>query len=107
MPLVKQILCDGCKIAKTETNHWYAATVSQRSIEVCPLDLQPDSRPYSERDGLVQYFCGRYCVFEAMNKWMDKLNRQSSEDAVLIVHDAKRVAVGDRHHASRKHRGTP
>ena len=84
MPLVKQIICDGCKIAKKETNHWYAVTLHQRSIEVGPLELQLDGRPCAERDGLVQYFCGRYCVLGAMNKWMEELNRQPSEDAVIL-----------------------
>jgi hypothetical protein len=80
MPLVTQILCDGCKTTKKETNHWYAITIHQRSLEVGPLKLQPDGRPHAERDGLLQYFCGRYCVLEALNKWMDELNTESSPD---------------------------
>jgi hypothetical protein len=95
MPLVTQILCDGCKIAKKETNHWYAVTLHQRSIEVGPLTFKPDGRPYAERDGLQQYYCGRYCILEAMNKWMDAIPNQPSSDPTLQLKNDPSIVERD------------
>jgi hypothetical protein len=78
MPLRTQILCDGCQAPKKESNHWYALTVRRQSIEVTPLVLRPDGRPHAERDGLQQYFCGRYCLLNALTKWMDELVLQGA-----------------------------
>jgi hypothetical protein len=50
------------------------------------LTLQPDGRPFAERDGLLQYFCGRYCLLEAVNKWMDELHNLPSEDGHRLLH---------------------
>lgn len=93
MPLVIQILCDRCKVPKQATNHWYTVTIRQRSFEVGPLTLKPDGRPAVEREGL-QYFCGRYCVLEAFNLWMEELSGQPSPDPLLqsenphiVLHD--------------------
>lgn len=83
VPISTQILCDGCQEKKKETNHWYTLTIRQQTAEVARLTLQPDGRPNAERDGLQQYYCGRYCVLEAMNKWMDTLNGQPSSDPVV------------------------
>jgi hypothetical protein len=78
MPLTTQILCDGCQTAKKDSNHWYALTVRRQGIEVTPLMLRPDGRPHAERDGLQQYFCGRYCLHNALTKWMDDLLVQAA-----------------------------
>jgi hypothetical protein len=78
MPLTMQILCEGCQAKKNDTNHWYTLTIRQQIAEVAPLTLKPDGRPYAERDGLQQYYCGRYCLLEAMTKWMDALTTQPS-----------------------------
>jgi hypothetical protein len=82
MPLTTQILCDGCQAKKKDTNHWYTVTFRQQTAEVALLTLKPDGRPYAERDGLQQYYCGRYCILEAMNKWMDALTRYPSDASV-------------------------
>lgn len=74
MPRITQILCDGCQATKKEANHWYTLTPSEQNAEIAPLELKPDGRPYSERDGLQQYFCGRSCLLQAITKWMDGLN---------------------------------
>ena len=78
MPFAAQIICDGCQAKKMGTNHWYTITFRQQTAEVAVLTLAADGRPHAERDGVQQYYCGRYCILEAMNRWMDALNRQSS-----------------------------
>jgi len=75
MPIVTQILCDGCKTAKQKTSHWYTLTIRQCTVEISRLHLQPDGRPSAERDGLLQYFCGSYCLLEAVTRWMDSLSK--------------------------------
>jgi hypothetical protein len=84
MPLKTQIVCDGCQAKMKETNHWYTLTIREHSTEVAILTLTPDGRPYGERDGLQQYYCGRYCLLGAMNKWMDALARQPSDSTISM-----------------------
>jgi hypothetical protein len=76
MPLTTQILCDGCQAKKKDTNHWYTVIFRRQTAEVAVLTLKADGRPDAEREGLQQYYCGRYCLLEAMNKWMDAVPRQ-------------------------------
>jgi hypothetical protein len=76
MPLTTQILCDGCQAKKKDTNHWYTVRFHRQTAEVAVLTLRADGRPYAEREELQQYYCGRYCLLEAMNKWMDAVTRQ-------------------------------
>jgi hypothetical protein len=73
MPLVTHIVCDGCRTTKKDTTQWYTMTRRQETAEVSPLHFRADGRPYAERDGLQQYFCGRYCLIAALTKWMDEL----------------------------------
>jgi hypothetical protein len=84
MPLTTQILCDGCQAKKKDTNHWYTVIFRQQTAEVAVLTVRADGRPYVERDGLQQYYCGRYCILEAMNKWMDALTRQPSDPSLQL-----------------------
>jgi hypothetical protein len=77
MPIRTQIVCDGCQDKKQDTNHWYTLTIRKHAAEVALLALKPDGRPYVEGDGLQQYYCGRYCLHEAINKWMDDLTQQA------------------------------
>jgi hypothetical protein len=82
VPITTQILCDGCQEKQKETNHWYTLTIRQQTAEVARLTII-DGQPNAERDGLQQYYCGRYCLFEAMTKWMDAVTTPPSPDAIL------------------------
>jgi hypothetical protein len=75
MPIVTQILCDACQSAKQKNSHWYTLTIRQGTVEISRLSLQPDGRPSAERDGLQQYFCGSFCLLEAITRWMDSMNK--------------------------------
>jgi hypothetical protein len=73
MPIVSQIVCDGCQTVKKQTNHWYTLIINNKQ-EAC---LRPMARSLIEQlraDAAgVQYFCGRRCVNEALDRWMDDL----------------------------------
>jgi hypothetical protein len=75
MPIVTQVLCDGCHAVKRETNHWYSLTVHEDGVTIGPLKMTPEGQPCIGRGTVQQYFCGRYCVLEALTRWMDLLSQ--------------------------------
>jgi hypothetical protein len=81
MPILTQILCDGCRAVKQETNHWYTLVVDEPPT-VClrPMAHTPPSllQPGAAH---VLYFCGRYCAIEGITQWMDTLTFDARESA--------------------------
>lgn len=74
MPIVTQILCDGCRVVKKETNHWYTLTATEQGVCIHPLKLAAAGDPSQGVVRSQQYFCGRACTLEALSKWMDTLS---------------------------------
>jgi len=72
MPIVSQIVCDGCQAVKKETNHWYTLVIGD-GHEAClrPMACTPSSLLQVKAPGAVQYLCGRLCAIEALDRWMD------------------------------------
>ena len=70
MPIIPQILCDGCHAVKKETNHWYTLTTDKHGVCVRPLQL-PSEWSATDPAQSFQFFCGRFCLLEALTKWMD------------------------------------
>ena len=79
MPVRTQIFCDGCKAKKQDTNQWYTLTIQQQSAEVAPFTVLPIEQRDAEEGTVRQYYCGRYCLYEALSKWMDELTKQPCE----------------------------
>ncbi|MGH7233470.1 MAG: hypothetical protein ACREJU_19220 [Nitrospiraceae bacterium] len=73
MPIVTNIVCDGCGTVKKEVNHWYALTGNQQGAYLQPLDLALHACAGPE-GSQVQYYCGRKCAVEAVMGWMDRLH---------------------------------
>jgi hypothetical protein len=73
MPIISQILCDGCQAVKKQTNHWYTLVINEKQ-EAClrPMAMTPFDLLQADVAG-VQYLCGRRCVSEALDRWMDSL----------------------------------
>ena len=59
MPIITQIICDGCGAVKQEVNHWYAITVTGESALLKPLDRLSENQCIAEATGDQQVFCGR------------------------------------------------
>jgi predicted Fe-S protein YdhL (DUF1289 family) len=90
MPIVTQVLCDGCHTVKKETNHWYSLTVHEQTVSIGPLRMMTAAgQPCVERGSAQQYFCGQYCVLEALTRWMDFFTTQiATPDHTLTLGDA-------------------
>ena len=73
MPILAQIICDGCQTVKKETNHWYTLVINARH-EACirPMAYTP---PSLLQLGVshVSYFCGMRCAIDGITQWMDQL----------------------------------
>jgi hypothetical protein len=81
MPIISQIICDGCPAVKKQTKHWYTLVINEqhdaciRPMAMSPVDLlKPDAVG-------VQYLCGRPCVVEALDRWMDGLTALQASDS--------------------------
>jgi hypothetical protein len=73
MPIISQILCDGCQAVKKETNHWYTLVISENyEARLRPMAMTPIELCQADVAG-VQYLCGRRCVSQALDRWMDGL----------------------------------
>jgi hypothetical protein len=73
MPIISQIICDGCRAVKKETNHWYTLVIRDKQ-EACPRPMAMTPVDLFQEDVAgVQYLCGRRCVSEALDRWMDGL----------------------------------
>lgn len=70
MPIVAQIVCDGCGTVKKETNHWYTLCTDGRGACLRPLEVARDWETQKSARSSIQYFCGRFCALEAISKWM-------------------------------------
>jgi len=77
MPLISQIVCDNCQAVKKETNHWYTLGPDLHGVFVRPLEHA--NRDSSCSGQSLQYFCGRFCLLEALRKWMDGMSEQFVE----------------------------
>lgn len=79
MPIISQIICDGCQAVKKETNHWYTLVVNEHR-EAC---LRPmATTPAGLLEGntvVVQYLCGRLCAIGALDVWMDTMTAPPSQ----------------------------
>jgi hypothetical protein len=71
MPIVTQIVCDGCQSVKKDTNHWYMLSIDQQTATMSPLRNPSEGQPGPDRGVYRQFFCGRYCAVEAITRWMD------------------------------------
>jgi hypothetical protein len=73
MPIISQIICDGCKAVKKEANHWYTLVISDtQEASLRPMAKSRAELFHADVAG-VQYLCGRRCVSEALDRWMDGL----------------------------------
>ncbi|HET7058952.1 MAG TPA: hypothetical protein VFI05_09475 [Nitrospiraceae bacterium] len=72
MPIVSQIVCDGCQAVKKETNHWYTLAIGD-DHEAClrPMACTPSILLQAGAPGVVHYLCGRLCAIEALGRWME------------------------------------
>ena len=90
MPIISQIICDGCQAVKRETNHWYTLVLNQEH-QAClrPMAMTPLHLTESDARGM-QYFCGRRCVAEALDRWMDSLTALPLQPFHGKAHDMTR-----------------
>ncbi len=94
MPIVAQIICDGCEAVKKETNHWYTLVINNNH-EAClrPMSHTPPS--LLQLGALqVSYFCGMRCAIDGITHWMDQLAsypKQGSdcEDAAIEIFNSE------------------
>ena len=79
MPIISQIICDGCQAVKKQTNHWYTLVINE-DHEACirPMAMTPIDLLKADAAG-VQYLCGRRCVIGALDQWMDHLTAPPSQ----------------------------
>ena len=78
MPVVTQIVCDGCQAVKKKVNHWYALTTNEQGALLQPLDHALYNPGEAKAPSQKQYFCGRRCALEAFGIWMDELQSNDS-----------------------------
>ena len=71
MPIISQIICDGCQAVKKETNHWYTLVIDEAQ-QAClrPMAGTPATLLKPGTQG-VQFLCGRHCAIGALDMWMD------------------------------------
>ena len=86
MPIISQIICDGCQAVKKQTNHWYTLVFTEEH-QAClrPMAVTPLHHVGSDVMGLY-YFCGRRCVHEALEHWMDSLTALPSQSFQSKAH---------------------
>ena len=77
MPIISQIICDGCQAVKKETNHWFTLVFTE-AHQACLRPMAVIPSHLVDTTGL-QYFCGRRCVHEALEYWMDSLTALPSQ----------------------------
>ena len=74
MPIVSQIMCDGCEAVKKETNHWYTLVIGENhEARLRPMAYTPSNLLQAGAPGVVQYLCGRLCAIEALDRWMEEV----------------------------------
>jgi predicted Fe-S protein YdhL (DUF1289 family) len=87
MPIVTQIVCDGCQTVKKEANHWYMLTIDQQTAALSPLRTTSEGQHHHERGTHRQFFCGRFCAVEAITRWMDHLANPARKRADVVPLD--------------------
>ena len=90
MPIISQIICDGCQAVKKQTNHWYTLVINDKQ-EAClrPMAVSTVDLLKTDAAGL-QYLCGRRCVVEALDRWMDSLTVSPSQPCQDKANDKAR-----------------
>ena len=79
MPIVSQVICDGCQAVKKQTNHWYTLVIhDNREACIRPMAASPPDLLKPDVAG-IQYLCGRRCVIEALDHWMDRFTAPPSQ----------------------------
>jgi hypothetical protein len=79
MPIISQILCDGCQAVKKQANHWYTLAISDNhEARLRPMAMAPVELFQADAVG-VQYLCGRRCVIGALDQWMDRFTAPPSQ----------------------------
>jgi hypothetical protein len=72
MPVVIQTICDGCGTVKKDANHWYTVEFTGMSeAKVRPMSPSPASVDARH----LKYMCGRRCIAESLDRWMDQINQ--------------------------------
>jgi hypothetical protein len=74
MPIITQVICDGCGAVKREVNHWYALTTNDHNANLEPLDIALQNTSTPPMTGNQKIFCGRLCVMEALGHWMETVH---------------------------------
>ena len=69
MPKVEQIICDGCRAVKRESNRWWQVLLYEDHLALMPLGVPG---PWSGKPLSTCYFCGRGCVAEAVGKYLEQ-----------------------------------
>ena len=76
MPVVIQTICDGCGMVKKEANHWYTLELTGTSeAKVRPMGPSPAS-PGAQN---LKYMCGRRCIAESLDRWMDRISQLTAQ----------------------------
>jgi len=70
MPIITQIVCDGCGAIKKQTNHWFAVALADGGVIVRPLDAALRGQRAIEKNS-EQYYCGQKCAVKSIAQWMD------------------------------------
>jgi hypothetical protein len=73
MPIITQIICDGCGAVKRDVNHWYALSLTEQGPTIHSLASALDFEWPATNAANVKYFCGRRCTMAAVGSWMDGL----------------------------------
>ena len=94
MPVVMQTICDGRGMVKKDANHWYTLEFTGMSeAKVRPMGPSP-----VVVDGKhLKYLCGRRCIAESLDRWMDQINQltaQSSRQAASTIFTRRRRLLG-------------
>ena len=72
MPVLLQTVCDGCGMVKKEANHWYTLELMGTSeAKIRPMSPAPASVCVQD----LKYLCGRRCIAESLDRWMDRLSQ--------------------------------
>lgn len=91
MPIVTQIVCDGCQTTKKDTNHWYMLTIDQQTATMSPLRNTSEGQPSPGPGAYRQFFCGRYCAVEAIQRWMDHLANPTRKRVDVVPLDLEEL----------------
>ena len=76
MPVLIQTVCDGCGMVKKEANHWYTLEFAGTSeVKVRPMGPSPASVDAQN----VKYMCGRRCIAESLDRWMDRISQLTAQ----------------------------